>query len=65
MFKFLHFFFMGDWPVPPHTHEWETIVQTPLDITKWDGNKHVVLSRGTRYTLRCKTCGDIVKRDMV
>ena len=65
MYKLLYFLFMGDWPVPPHQHEWEMMMKNPLDIKKTDGDKEVVVCTGTRYTLRCKTCGDIVKRDII
>lgn len=54
MFKwFKHFF---------HLHDWETIKEIRLHIYNEIGQ---IEDTGTRYILRCKTCGHITKRDMI
>jgi hypothetical protein len=40
-----------------HIHKWETINSCTLHSDFG--------ARGTRHTLRCVKCGDIVKRDLI
>lgn len=54
MFKWFKYLF--------HLHEWETIKETRLNIYDEIGQLE---DTGTRYILRCKTCGHITKRDMI
>lgn len=52
MFKWFKYLF--------HLHEWEIVKEIRLNVYDEFG-KHT----GTRYILRCKTCGHITKRDMI
>ncbi len=45
-----------------HFHEWETIKAVSLNTYNEFGKLE---STGTRYILRCKTCGCITKRDII
>ncbi|QBQ76540.1 hypothetical protein PQC57_gp135 [Escherichia phage vB_EcoP_WFI101126] len=54
MFKWFKYLF--------HLHEWETIKAVSLNTYNEFGKLE---STGTRYILRCKTCGHITKRDMI
>jgi uncharacterized Zn finger protein len=40
---------------------WETIKEVVLEHT-YEGK---VTDRGTRYILKCKTCGMIIKKDII
>lgn len=46
------------WLVDAHRHERETVRE--IDLYSRFNNDHV----GKRYVLKCKTCGDIVSRDV-
>jgi hypothetical protein len=41
-----------------HSHRWETVREVMLKDT-FTGET------GTRFLLRCKDCGDVVKRDLI
>ena len=45
-----------------HLHEWETVKEIRLNVYDEFGKLE---DTGTRYILRCKTCGHITKRDMI
>jgi hypothetical protein len=56
MKRLIAFLTTGYWH--KHEHEWETIEQAGVHATKADGTLEKD-PRYIRYTLRCKTCGDI------
>jgi hypothetical protein len=55
MWRLIQFLILG------HVHQWETLSRSPL--TMGDDKKPV--ARGDRYILRCKTCGEVKKRDLI
>jgi len=46
-----------------HSHAWETIAERELVVNDSDDGHQC--AKGTRYVLRCKSCGWIKKRDMI
>lgn len=50
------------WLVYGHVHEWETIAERKL-VDNPDGSGYSALGR--RYVLRCRRCGEVVKRDLI
>ena len=59
MKRLLTILITGYWNEPKkHEHEWEIIEQAGVHATKADGTLEKD-PRYIRYTLRCKTCGDL------
>jgi hypothetical protein len=44
-----------------HVHKWETTHLAELTVNRSDGGR----AQGHRYHLRCKKCGEVVKRDLI
>ena len=55
MKKLIEFIRSGCW------HEWETIKEVRLERIYDEGTKDT----GAKYILRCKKCGEVVKRDLI
>lgn len=56
MIRLLAFLFAGCW------HRWEVIAHGPLVINNSETGR--VRSRGHYYTLQCKRCGAIKRKDL-
>jgi hypothetical protein len=52
MIRLFQLLFLG------HFHNWETIETRELE-------DRVTRNSGVRYVLRCKNCGEVVKRDLI
>jgi hypothetical protein len=53
--RLLQYLFLG------HVHTWETLSTNPLQTKE----RERVVAVGERYIQRCKTCGKVVKRDLI